>query len=52
MSIAVTPRGVAATTPMSRYPAWAIDEYASIRFMLLCVSAARFPTVIVTTAST
>ena len=37
---------------MSRYPACAIDEYASIRLRLLCVSAATLPTVIVTIAST
>ena len=28
-----------------------MEEYASIRFRLVCVSAARFPTVIVTMAS-
>ena len=50
--MAATPRFVPATTPISMYPACAIDEYASIRLMFVCVSAARFPTVIVTTEST
>src|SRR5262245_35516925 len=48
MRTAVTPRGVPATTPISTYPACAIDEYASIRFRLDCVSAAKLPAVIVT----
>ena len=34
------------------YPACAIEEYASIRLVLLCVIAAMLPTVIVTAAST
>src|SRR4029453_19163711 len=38
--------------PMSREPACAIDEYASIRLMFDCVSAAKLPTVIVMIAST
>src|SRR6266550_5378212 len=46
------PRGVPATTPINRYPACAIDEYASIRFRLDCVNAAILPAVIVTIAST
>ena len=33
--------------PISMYPAWEIDEYASIRFISLCISASTFPTVIV-----
>jgi len=39
-------------TAMSRYPAWAIDEYASIRLTLFWVSATRLPSVIVSTART
>src|SRR5690242_12681518 len=42
------PRVVPATTPIRRYPAWAMDEYASIRLILDCVNAAIFPAVIVT----
>src|SRR6476620_9388023 len=42
------PRVVPATTPIRRYPAWAMDEDASIRLMLDCVNAAIFPAVIVT----
>src|SRR5215472_16415915 len=33
-----------------RYPAWAIDEYASRRFTLFCKSAPRLPIVIESTA--
>ena len=33
------------------YPACAIDEYASIRTMLVCRSAIKLPTVIVSAAS-
>jgi len=43
---ALTPRGVPATIPMSMYPACAMEEYASIRFTFVCVSAARLPIVI------
>ena len=48
----MTPRGVAATMPISRYPACAIDEYASIRLRLFWVSAARLPSVIETIDNT
>jgi len=34
-------------TPTRRYPAWEMDEYASIRFTFRCGSARRFPTIIV-----
>src|SRR5256885_8864108 len=52
MSVAVMPRDVPATMPMSTYPACAIDEYASIRLTLVCVTAAKLPTVIVAIDST
>ena len=38
-------------TPTRRYPAWEMDEYASIRFTFRCGSASRFPTIIVRNAS-
>src|SRR4051812_32891821 len=48
---ASAPTTAMATTPTSRYPACAIDEYASKRLTLSCRSAPRLPTVIVNTAS-
>src|SRR6266536_857531 len=38
--------------PIMRYPACAIEEYASMRLTFDCVTAAKLPTVIVTAAST
>src|SRR3989304_6624085 len=46
------PRNVPATRATRRYPAWAIELYASIRLMLCWVSAATFPTPIVRMART
>ena len=40
-----------ASTPMSRKPAWAIDEYASIRLTSVCTMAITEPTIIVRIAT-
>src|SRR4051794_29938279 len=42
----------AAASPISRYPAWAMELYASIRLRLVWVIAARLPTVMVSAAIT
>src|SRR5438093_8035219 len=45
------PRVVAADTPTITYPAWLMDEYASMRFTSLCTMATVAPTSMVTTAT-
>src|SRR5579864_6567184 len=46
------PASLLAAKATSRYPACAIEEYASIRFTLFCTSAPKFPRVIDSAAST
>ena len=41
------PNVVNETIPISKNPAWAIDEYANIRLTLLCNNAEKFPIVMV-----
>src|SRR5438270_11692909 len=41
----------AATMPSKTYPTWEIEEYASIRLMLVCVIAAKLPIVSDATAT-
>src|SRR6266403_101652 len=52
MAIDSDPVREAAASPISRYPAWAMELYASIRFRLVWLSAARLPTVMVSAAMT
>src|SRR3954464_12209621 len=42
----------AAASPIKRYPAWAMELYASIRLRLVWFIAARLPTVMVSAAIT
>src|SRR6266516_1316380 len=41
----------AAAGPISRYPAWAIDEYAGMRLWSVCTTARTAPTSMVSTAT-
>src|SRR2546430_17251791 len=45
------PCWLAAATPTRMNPAWAIEEYASIRFTLVWAMASTLPTTIVTAAT-
>src|SRR5439155_19674298 len=45
-----TPAVLAAARPINRYPAWAMELYASIRFRLFCTMAVRFPSVMLLAA--
>src|SRR5947209_13365881 len=47
MRIDCTPAVLAAARPIRRYPACAIELYASRRFRFVCPIALRFPSVIV-----
>lgn len=42
----------AASIPTNIKPAWLIDEYASMRFTFVCVTASNEPTTILNSAST
>ncbi len=48
---ASAPAVVPTATPISRYPAWAMLDHASMRLTLSCSSAPTLPTTIVATAS-
>ena len=45
------PAGVMAIAPSSRKPAWATDEYATMRFTSVCVSPSTAPITIDTIAT-
>jgi len=49
-AIALFPVAVVAMMPSSRYPAWAMLEYASIRLMSVWAMAIRLPATMVTAA--
>src|SRR4029079_3402483 len=49
--MAALPIWLAATRPTSRYPPWAMLEYASIRLRLLCATHTTVPRIIAAAAS-
>src|SRR5690606_10235659 len=49
--VAAIPAASADSRPVSRKPAWVTDEYASIRFTSICVTASTAPTTMVAMAT-